>query len=332
MKLSPVRAAVCYRLLILWAFQCAEATNPEVCQDEKSIDNLQVLSSSSPEYDLVDIEENTNFCCSLYPTNILNCSWSFLDLQQDAQLCVYISVCDNTSTVRPLRLVSEEHLGSTSMALKEHEMLHVILHFNVSLQHTWAVYSYVYDTEMMEVLPPPGNISASVRDEGLVVTWQVPCSRAYYNPSCFEYQLEVGDEEKPKVLSSQLSYTIPNVDPSSTYGVRVRARKMFACLGSPQWSHWSNTVMIEQSCETINITVIVLITLGIPMILLALLLFFRHQRLAEVLYPTIPRPPLKYKHFLEEINSFNFYHPAPSVKCEEITLVEETEPKPGKTF
>nr|XP_057923351.1 interleukin-5 receptor subunit alpha-like [Doryrhamphus excisus] len=328
MKLAPLL------LLILWAFQSAEATNSEVCNDDQSINNLQVLSSSDPDYDVVDIEKNTNFFCGLYPTNILNCSWTFLDLQQDAELYVYISVCDNTSTVHPLSLVSEEHFGSTSMALKEHEMLHVVLHFNVSLQHTWAVYSYVYDTEMMEVLPPPGNISASVRNEDLVVTWQVPRGRAYYNPSCFEYQLDVGDKEKAKVLGSQLSYTVHNVDPSFTYGVRLRARKMFTCLGSPQWSHWSNTVMIEQTCETVNITVIVLITLGIPMILLALLLFFRHQRLAEVLYPTIPRPPLKYKHFLEESSSLNFYHPFSSVKCEEvITVVEETEPdKPGKTF
>ncbi|XP_061926245.1 granulocyte-macrophage colony-stimulating factor receptor subunit alpha-like [Entelurus aequoreus] len=317
----------CYGLLVLRAYQSG-ATNPEVCQEEQSLGDLQVLSSSGPQYELLDIEENKNFSCSLHPTNVLNCSWSFLTVQPGTRIHVYISVCDDTSTVRPRELVSDEPSGGTSVALEEREILQVVLHFNVSQGHTWAVYSYVYDAEMMEVLPPPGNISASVDDDGLVVSWELPYSRATAKPSCFEYQLDVGDKERPKLLSGQLSYTTPNVDPSATYAVRVRARKVSDCSGSPQWSRWSNTVKIEQSFHTVNVTVIVLIALGIPMILLALLMVFRHQRLAEVLYPPIPRPPLKYKHFLEDNNIINFYHPALSVKCEEeITVVEETEQK-----
>ncbi|XP_061791240.1 granulocyte-macrophage colony-stimulating factor receptor subunit alpha-like isoform X2 [Nerophis lumbriciformis] len=317
----------CYGLLVLWAYQSG-ATNPEVCQEDKSFGDLQLLSSSGPQYELLDIDKKKNFNCSLHPTNVLNCSWSFLTVQPGTRIQVYISVCNDTSTVRPCELVSDEPFGGTSMALGEYVMLEVVLHFNVSQGHTWAVYSYMYDIDMMEVLLPPGNISASVDDHGLVVSWELPYSRATPDPSCFEYELDVGDKESPKVLSGQLSYAIPNVDPSAAYAVRVRARKDEYCSGMAQWSRWSNTVTIEQSFDTVNVTVIVLIALGIPMILLALLMVFRHQRLAEVLYPPIPRPPLKYKHFLEDNNIINFYHPALSVKCEEeITVVEETEQK-----
>ncbi|XP_057713872.1 granulocyte-macrophage colony-stimulating factor receptor subunit alpha-like isoform X1 [Corythoichthys intestinalis] len=310
----------------------SRAIDVEVCQNKKSINNLKVTSkySSGPEHDRnidVEIEENENFNCYLYPTNLLNCSWTF-PLLKDAQLFVYISICDNNSTVHYLSLSSEEHSGSTSIALREYEMLYVIVQFNVSWDHMWIVYSYVYDTEMMEVLPPPVNIAASVVDEGLMVSWDPPRDRSNSNSRCFEYQLDVGNQEKKQIRARQV--TIPNVDPACTYRARVRARKISAaCLGSELWSDWSNTVTIEPLIRTLNIMVIVSIALGVPMILLTLLLLVRNQRVKQVLHPTIPCPALKYKYFLEEENILNFYRPTPSMKYEEeITVVEDT----GKPF
>ncbi|XP_049603072.1 granulocyte-macrophage colony-stimulating factor receptor subunit alpha isoform X2 [Syngnathus scovelli] len=326
MKVCPLHPLVCCSLLILWAFQSAETTNAEVCQDEKSIGNLQLLSSSLHEHNFMDIEENNNFNCFLYPTNLLNCSWIFPTLDKEFQLYVHISICDNNSTVQPLHLISKQHSGSTCIALKQYECLYVIIQFNVSLHHQWAVYSYVYDTEMMEVLPPPGNISASVKDKDLVVTWDKPRGRANYRSVCFEYQLAVGNQEQTQIQCCELSHTMPNANLASTYSVKVRTRKRSTCSGSQLWSDWSDTVIIQQSFYTFNITIIVAIAIGIPMILLTLLLLVRNHRVAQVLYPTIPRPPLKYKHFLEENNAFNFYHPSPSVKYEEeITVVEDAE-------
>ncbi|XP_061747171.1 granulocyte-macrophage colony-stimulating factor receptor subunit alpha-like [Nerophis ophidion] len=277
-----LRLVFCYGLLLLRAYRSG-ATNQEVCQEEQSIDDLQVLSSSGPGYEKLDIPDNENFSCRLYVTNVLNCSWSFLALQPGTRLHVYISVCDYPNTVLPRQLVSDEPLGGTSAVLKEHETLQVVLHFNVSLLQTWAVYGYAYDIEMIEVLPPPGNISASVNDDGLVVSWGLPHSRVTSQPSCFEYQLDLGDEEMPKNLRGRLSYTLPNVDPSATYAARVRAKTVSDCPGSPQWSRWSNTVTIEQSLEKFNVMVIVLIALGIPMILLALLMVFSSSEVLSLL-------------------------------------------------
>lgn len=47
-----------------------------------------------------------------------------------------------------------------------------------------------------EVLPPPPNFSASLRDGELLVTWSPPISRATKNLKCFEYQLDMGDQVK----------------------------------------------------------------------------------------------------------------------------------------
>lgn len=45
-----------------------------------------------------------------------------------------------------------------------------------------------------EVLSPPHNISASVKDGDLLVSWALPYSQVSSNPSCFEYQLDMGDQ------------------------------------------------------------------------------------------------------------------------------------------
>ncbi|XP_070775088.1 interleukin-13 receptor subunit alpha-1-like isoform X2 [Enoplosus armatus] len=184
-----------------------------------------------------------------------------------------------------------------------------------------------------EVLSPPQNVSASIKDGGLLVTWGLPRSREYSNPSCFEYQLDMGDQERPKNLTGQLSFLEQNADPCRTYRVRMRTKKMGYCLGSPQWSDWSHTVTVEPSVYRLNTLVIVSISLGIPMILLAVLLLVRHQRVSEVLFPPIPRPPPKYKCFLEKNDTSNLFHLASSAEPEaEITEVEDTEENPGKTF
>lgn len=58
-----------------------------------------------------------------------------------------------------------------------------------------------------EVLSPPQNISASVKNEGLVVTWGLPHSHIDPNPHCFEYQLDMGDKVQYRQYV-EMRYTI----------------------------------------------------------------------------------------------------------------------------
>jgi len=85
-------------------------------------------------------------------------------------------------------------------------------------------------------------------------------------------------QETPKELNEQLSYREPKVDPSSTYRVRMRTRKGSKCVESSQWSEWSHALIVAVEQSKLNNLVIVSISLGIPMILLAVLLLLRHQR------------------------------------------------------
>lgn len=311
-----------------------EANSQDVCQLEKIHGDIYPESTSKEGHYVEEPEVNDNFHCLLYPTNTLNCSWSFHTLQKDTQLFVHISICDDERTVCSLNASPGERVGSSSLHLHKHGS-HVILRFNLTLHHEWTVYTCAYDMDMIEVLSPPQNISASVKDGDLLVTWDLPHSRANSNPSCFEYQLDMGDQERPRNVTERLSYTEPNANPTCTYSVRMRARKKSDCQEATQWSDWSHAIRVEQSIYKLNTVVIILISLGIPMILLAVLLLVRYQRVSEVLFPPIPRPPPKYKCFLEKNDAFSVFHPAPSAEPE-ITEVREgeehTEQKSGKVI
>ncbi|KAK9539320.1 hypothetical protein VZT92_004432 [Zoarces viviparus] len=326
MKLLPVHPILWSCLLILWASESeSESNTPDVCQDERDPGNIHPQSPSGQAHRV----EEDNFRCLYYPTDVLNCSWSFHTLEKDAQLFVQISICDDERVVHYPYLSSEERVGSRSLTLHEDEWSYVILHFNITLHGNWTVYTSGYETDMLEVQSPPQNISASVIDGGLSVRWGLPQSREKSRPPCFEYQLDLDDQERPKNVTAELSYTEPNADPTCTYRVRIRTRKTHACQYSSHWSDWSHTVTVEPSVYTLSTLVIVSISLGIPMILLAVLLLLRHQRVSKVLFPPIPRPPPKYKGFLEKSDTFNLFHSAPPAEpVEEITKVEDMEQKP----
>ncbi|XP_071348728.1 interleukin-13 receptor subunit alpha-1-like [Trachinotus anak] len=307
MKLFLVCPVSWTSFLVLWALQVVtEGNNHDICREEKD------------DYILTETPEN--FICVLYPTNLLNCSWSFHFLQK---LSVYISICDEETTVLSLSQSSNERVGSRSLTVQFTERLYVVLQFNKTQDGRETVDTYTYEQDQLEVLPPPPNISATIKDGSLEVTWSPPNNESF--SGCFDYQLDLGDQDKPKNLSNQLSYTERDTDPTRAYRVRIRTRKNSNCIGSVQWSEWSPTITLEQSVYKLNTLLIVSISLGVPMILLAVLLLVRHQRVSKLLFPPIPRPPAKYKYFLEKNDTFNFYHPAPSPKAEEITKVEDVD-------
>ncbi|XP_075876791.1 uncharacterized protein LOC142884781 [Nelusetta ayraudi] len=332
MKLLPAYLILWVGFLLLGTSQ-SDASGPDVCQVDTHDELTTLPSVPGYEVERDAIAITMDFLCLLYPTNKLNCSWSFDKLNEDARLSVSISICDDEKLVENVRSPAVSHVGSRLVILQEYEELNVVLKINVTLHGNWTVYSYSYNKESLEVLLPPAKLSAVINGSNLLVSWALPSQVSSVN-SCFEYQLDLGDQEKPRELATVLSYTEQNVDPSQTYSVRIRTRKTRLCQEHQQWSEWSLTVIVEQSLNQLNILVIVSISLGIPMILLAAVLLVRHQRVMKVLFPPIPRPPPKYKHFLEKNDTLGPVHAAPSVKPaeEEIMEVEDTEPNSGKAL
>ncbi|KAE8291288.1 hypothetical protein D5F01_LYC10885 [Larimichthys crocea] len=333
MKLFPVHSILWSSLLlVLLASQSGtDASNPDVCQDTRSYGSLERNSSKPVDHHTEIVKKIEDVVCRLYPTNKLNCSWPSI-LQEDIQLSVFISICDDKKAV--FNFSSVDKGGPVSLTLLEQEISDVlILQLNVTQHDRWTAVIHTVKMSELEVLPPPTNISASVRDGSLTVKWSLPHSRETNDSSCFQYELDMGDQENPRQLDGEESYTEQNVDPNLTYKVRIRARKEEDCQEQPEWSDWSHTVIVEPSVHKLNIPVIISISLGIPMILLAVVLLVRYQRVSEVLFPPIPRPPPKYIYFLEKNETSNLFHTAPPTEpMEEITEVEDTEENHEKTL
>lgn len=112
-------------------------------------------------------------------------------------------------------------------------------------------------------------------------------------------------QEPARETSAELSYTLPNVVPRHTYRARMRTQLSITCHERPHWSEWSkwsndagwcrlfnawlspSAEFLTSACVAgaveapgfrLNLLVIVLILLGLPMILLAVLLLARSQR------------------------------------------------------
>ncbi|XP_034558069.1 interleukin-5 receptor subunit alpha-like [Notolabrus celidotus] len=295
---------------------CGEATPGVLLSQDSSVNGLMVEKAA--------VNNDESFRCLLYSTKQLNCSWSFLTLHQDAHLSVIISICSEGTTIHSLNQSSVERVGSMSLTLSEHDTIEVILQFNITLHDNWTVYLYAYEVQDIEVLPPPRDVTASIKGGGVLVTWSKPTNMEDSGPWCFEYQLDMGNQGRLIHVITQLNYTEPNADPSHTYRVRMRTKITDTCIEKSHWSDWSHTATVERT-DKLSLLLIISISLGLPMILLAVLLLVRHQRVYEVLFPPIPRPPQKYKGFLEKNETLNFFYPATSAEpVEEITEVEDT--------
>ncbi|XP_068197241.1 granulocyte-macrophage colony-stimulating factor receptor subunit alpha-like [Antennarius striatus] len=326
MKLFSLQSLLWSSLLVLCASQ-SEDDDLDVCWDEDvSFFSVSSLEGGSVEEEVV----SENFLCLVRPTQLLNCSWWFPVLHQDAQLSVHISVCDHSRTLQSVAVRLDERVGWMSLSLEAPPTSSVVIRFNVTVGNRWTVYSRSYDMEDIEVLAPPPNISASVASGDLLVAWGLPHSRGPTNPSCFEYQLDVGDQEAPRHVRNQLTYREAGVDPGHAYRVRIRTRMRAACQQDPHWSDWSQPIVLEQVQEVD--VVLIVVSLGLPIILLAVLLVVC-RRVCRVLFPPIPHPSPAFLLFLKKNEAFSSLHPVLSpVPLEEVTVVQDAGQNPGQTF
>ncbi|XP_017275812.1 granulocyte-macrophage colony-stimulating factor receptor subunit alpha [Kryptolebias marmoratus] len=328
----------CSALPVFWcSFQLLSASRSarsedisEVCGFAPNEVGVQKSRESFEVMEMSDLEDA--FTCLLYPTHVINCSWSFLTLEEDTQLLLYIRECENDTLVDLHNPVSVERVGSKSWHFNDNENNHIVVVFNMSQIDTWKVYAAKYELDVLRLLPPPAIVTASIEDGKLFIAWTPPDTKTTSNPFCFDYELHVGEQKVSGDLAGKVNFTKEDIAPTHTYKVRMRTRVTDQCSGCRHWSEWSPTVTVEQPPCSLDPLVIVAVSLGIPMILLAVLLLVRHQRLTKVLFPPIPRPPPEYKYFLERNDPLTFFHPAPAKHEEEVTEVEDAEPNPGRTF
>ncbi|KAF7223000.1 interleukin-13 receptor subunit alpha-1 isoform X1 [Nothobranchius furzeri] len=345
MELLPALPICWYCLLVLLVSRHeTEAVLSDVCLLDN--DDVFLLNSTGLDEVVGITNFKESFACVLYPSDLLNCSWSFLTLEKDTHLSIVMSECKEDTLVDLESKLSVPRVGFWVLNMSQKD--HVIVCFNMTKDVEWMVNIRRYEMDLIRPLSPPTNVCASIEGTHLYISWNLPDSNNIANPDCFEYQLDLGEqvghqnseelhksdpteiEEDLRMLTGTLQYVELNAASSRSYRVRIRTRTSQYCHGYQHWSQWSPTVSLaaEEPWYTLDPLVIVAICLGIPMILLAVLLMVRHQRLTSILFPPIPRPPPQYKYFLEKGDPVCFYPSVPEKHEEEITEVEDAEQNP----
>ncbi|KAI4877126.1 hypothetical protein NFI96_026479 [Prochilodus magdalenae] len=171
----------------------------------------------------------------------------------------------------------------------------------------------------IEILDPPKNISVIVNSTDLEINWLPTKSINSLPHDCFVYEIKINDEVVPfnDRYSEVLRYTKRNLDLTRSYSIQIRTKAVFQCVINGLWSEWSESKVINQVEKPyhLNIYVILSIAFVLPMILLAILLVCKIQRLSEKLLPVIPSPSTKVKMLLEN-NDFSQVMPPKQCGCE----------------
>ncbi|CAL8368807.1 unnamed protein product [Boreogadus saida] len=318
---------------VLWALPTPQMgtrhSDQELCQEYDP--TLHRYNSLTGGMDLVEEEDAKNVSCLIYPDKMLRCTAWGQYLPRGSQLSVAVIISDveeKTSTLPECSKAIQPSRGPGGskpfvVCRVDHPFSFLTVLLNASGPDTHALFCHTFSSELLEVLSPPPNITAEVKEGRLLVSWGLPYSRSSQNPLCFDYQV---DDKRQVNEIQQTTHLERPVDPAVGYAVRVRTRKNPNCLGPKEWSAWSDPIGLPGGSRyNLNKLLIGSILLGTPMIVLALLLLLRKHRVSKLLFPQIPQLPKKYKHFLKRPTSCTFLPVVQAAYEEDITVVEDTQ-------
>ncbi|XP_076159411.1 interleukin-5 receptor subunit alpha-like [Alosa pseudoharengus] len=255
--------------------------------------------------------------CIVDKQNNLNFSWDSSDRPEHPQYSISYLFCGEGQEV--LERHKKHVQGPFYHTLIPDQTYHIILQLNVSYPDKWYIQTQKWEICNVEKLGPL-QINATIQSNQLYLEWDLPKSTFTNNTKCFEYELKVNDEVR--IFEELLKYTEPNLDPTQKYKILMRVKTASHCCDSLFWSDWT-VLDLDKSAEVpFHTSVIIAIVLGLPMILLAILLLCKFQRVFDKLFPPVPGPSIKIKGLLEkDIISQIISH-----KCvEEVTEVEVKE-------
>ncbi|XP_007254874.3 interleukin-5 receptor subunit alpha [Astyanax mexicanus] len=252
-------------------------------------------NSTAPE----SFRELTEIYCIVYKSNQLNCSWSTDMIPEDAQYSAFYHSChyNKNNTNHPLNCSSTSDGKRVECHGEIVHSEHVMVEVKVSISGHSFILCNTFMRVDIEILEPPTNITAFIESENLEIEWSPPTDGAARD--CFDYELNINDDIVN--IPEKSKYTKQNIDLTKTYSIKIRAQWNH-CANNDRWSDWSEIKVVgpSKNLHTLNWYVIASIALVLPMILLAILLVFKFQRLTEKLFPSIPSPSVKVKMLLEK--------------------------------
>ncbi|KAI7814328.1 interleukin-5 receptor subunit alpha-like isoform X2 [Triplophysa rosa] len=244
--------------------------------------------------------DTVNFTCIMNMKNHLRCFWSITNLNKNAVYSADIT-CQNSHQILSCSQIVEKDAVECNGHVTQEDF---ILKVNISLPTLSYRIRKTFHTGDIVKPEPPDNIMISNNLTKLEINWtHSEENRFSENPICYKYELKINDEvvTLPDVQSS---YIKQDVDVTRTYAIQVRVKQTMACGNSIYWSDWSSVRKVGpfENKYRVNPWAITVIALVLPMLLLAVLLLCKCQRLPKKLFPPIPGPSVNVQNLLDKDN------------------------------
>ncbi|XP_048834319.1 interleukin-13 receptor subunit alpha-1-like isoform X2 [Brienomyrus brachyistius] len=255
-----------------------------------------------------------NVSCIVYNTHHLNCSLAVEGISKGAQYSFTVHRDDSL-------LSCYSFMNNEARVVKCNGKTDYKDYFTLKINVTVADFQYVhrqqFEAVQIEKLNPPHNVTASFISGNLYIEWNL---NSNLRNICFLFELKINQELLE--VFKQMNFTILNIDQTQSYKIQIRVTKTDSCRKNDIWSDWSEPVVVNPRIkpDALNVPMICGISLGIPMLLLAVFLPCWRPRLFNKLFPPVPSPSMKIQELLEKddvIQEMQFRY------LEEIVKVED---------
>ncbi|KAG6939310.1 interleukin 5 receptor subunit alpha [Chelydra serpentina] len=202
----------------------------------------------------------------------------------------------------------------------------VIIHINGSSKDTAIKpFEELFNTNAIEKVNPPRKVTVSLKQNNLLVKWEMPVSS--FLEECFEYELNIYNWKMgyKQILETTLHSFSLTIDDTCRYSIQIRANRQSWC-DEGFWSDWTEPLFIGENQPRTPIdskayTVLITLIASICSMALLIAIICRKYHLWSRLFPPIPTPQNGFKNlFLNK--SYQRAH----------THTSETETEVGSCF
>uniref|UniRef100_A0A8C3P8Z0 Interleukin 5 receptor subunit alpha n=1 Tax=Chrysemys picta bellii TaxID=8478 RepID=A0A8C3P8Z0_CHRPI len=171
----------------------------------------------------------------------------------------------------------------------------VVVHINGSSKYTAIKpFEQLFNPNAIEKVNPPRNVTVSLKQNNLLVMWEMPDS--FFIKECFEYEFNIYNWKTgyKKTWETKLNSFSLRIDDTCRYSIKIRANHQSWC-SEGIWSEWTESVYTGENQPRTSLdskAYMVLIALIVFVCAMSLLIAIicRKYHLWSRLFPPIPTP------------------------------------------
>uniref|UniRef100_A0A674JW78 Interleukin 5 receptor subunit alpha n=1 Tax=Terrapene triunguis TaxID=2587831 RepID=A0A674JW78_9SAUR len=194
----------------------------------------------------------TNLSCVIYMainnTASLHCTWlAGKEAPEDTKYFLfyrynsYTEECQEYSKDKWKRNIG---CRFSNTYIKTSEIDEVVVHINGSSKYTAIKpFEQLFNPNAIEKVNPPRNVTVSLKQNNLLVTWEMPTSS--FIKDCFEYELNIYNWKTGYNKVTLNSFSL-RIDDTCRYSIQIRANHQSWC-SEGFWSEWTDSLYIGKN-------------------------------------------------------------------------------------